>query len=69
MSRGAAMAEAVVPFAPKSNSKSEAVSLTGPGKQFWGCFTKRPALPKQTTRRPSKWLTNYRLNYEPLKTG
>ena len=46
-----------------------AISLTGPGKQFWGCFTKQPVLPKQTTRRPSKWLTNYRLNYEPRKIG
>lgn len=70
--RGAGVAEAVVPFAPKVNARSEAgklaTRLTQQAKRFWACFTKRPILPRQTIRRPWKWLTNCLLNFAPPKT-
>jgi hypothetical protein len=49
--------------------KLAAILWTQQAKQSWARFTGRPVLLRLTTSRHSKRLTNYLLDFEPLKTG
>jgi hypothetical protein len=49
--------------------KLAAIPWTQQAKQSWARFTGRPVLLRLTTSRHSKCLTNYLLDFEPLKTG
>ena len=63
-------ADAVVPFAPKLNGRSETGdTLDRAGQAILDLLTERPVLLRRAISRPLKWLTNYPLKYEPLKAG
>jgi hypothetical protein len=68
MSNG--VAEAVVPFAPKVNARSEAGDpLDRAGQAILGLLHQAANTAEANNQKPWKWLTNYLLNFEPLKGG